>query len=232
MSSIRIGTSGYTYPWNKGKPSPFKWYIDQHFNSVEINASFYRFPTENWIKTWRSTAPGDFTFSIKVHRSVTHYTKLKGTESLELWKRFSNTLELMEDKIDFWLFQMPPNYKYTNENMRTIKAFFESAKLGNNKTVLEFRDPSWWKEVKRIAKMGVVFCSVDAPCLPNDIITTNNAAYLRLHGSKEWYSYLYSEKELDKILTKVKKLKAKKKVIYLNNDHGMLKNGLYLLQRI
>ena len=116
--------------------------------------------------------------------------------------------------------------------MRMMKAFFESAKLANNKTVLEFRDPSWWKEVKRIAKMGVVFCFVDAPCLPNEIITTNNAAYLRLHRSKEWYSYLYSEKELDKILTKVKKLKAKKKVVYLNNDHGMLKNGLYLLQRI
>ena len=79
---------------------------------------------------------------------------------------------------------------------------------------------------KKNCKMGVVFCPVDAPCLPNDIITTNNAAYLRLHGSKEWYSYL------NKILTKVKKLKAEKKVVYLNNDHGMLKNGLYLLQRI
>ena len=137
----------------------------------------------------------------------------------------------MEDKIDFWLFQMPSNFKYTSENMITVKTFFQNARLVNNNTVLEFRDPSWWKEVKRITKIGVVFCSVDAPCLPNEIITTNNAVYLRLHGSKEWYNYLYSEKELDKILRKIKKSKAKKKAIYLNNDHGMLKNGLYLLQR-
>jgi uncharacterized protein YecE (DUF72 family) len=84
--------------------------------------------------------------------------------SLELWKRFSNTLELMKDKIDFWLFQMPYNFKHISENMITVKTFFQC--LVNNKTVLEFRDPTWWKEVKRIEKMGVVFCSVDAPCLP------------------------------------------------------------------
>jgi hypothetical protein len=41
---IRIGTSGYTYSWNKKKPTAFQWYINQGFNSVEINASYYRFP--------------------------------------------------------------------------------------------------------------------------------------------------------------------------------------------
>jgi uncharacterized protein YecE (DUF72 family) len=52
MSSleIRIGTSGYTYSWNKGKFDPFMWYVSQGFNSVEINASFYRFPAESWIR--------------------------------------------------------------------------------------------------------------------------------------------------------------------------------------
>jgi len=41
---IRIGTSGYSYSWNKAKPDAFEWYIVQGFNSVEINYSFYRFP--------------------------------------------------------------------------------------------------------------------------------------------------------------------------------------------
>lgn len=49
----------------------------------------------------------------------------------------------MEDKIDFWLFQMPSNFKYTSENMITAKTFFQNARLVNNKTVIEFRDPSW-----------------------------------------------------------------------------------------
>jgi uncharacterized protein YecE (DUF72 family) len=232
MSMIRIGTSGYTYLWNKAKPSPFKWYVDQHFNSVEINASFYRFPTENWIKTWQTNAPEDFTFSIKVHRSITHYTKHKGARCLELWKRFSETLKPVEDKIDFWLFQMRSNYKYTTDNAETIKAFFEKVRLGNSKVVMEFRDSSWWKEVKRIANLGIVFCSVDAPDLPNRLVSANEAVYLRLHGCKEWYNYVYSEKELHKILSRMKKLRAKKKVIYLNNDHGMLRNGIYLLEHV
>jgi uncharacterized protein YecE (DUF72 family) len=55
---------------------------------------------------------------------------------------------------------------------------------------------------------------------------------LRLHGSTDWYNYLYSEKELNKILKKIKKVKTKRKAIYLNNDHGMLKNGRYLLNNL
>jgi uncharacterized protein YecE (DUF72 family) len=66
LSEIKIGTSSYTYSWNKKKPTPFQWYVNQGFNSVEINASYYRFPTEAWLNTWLSIAPLDhFTFSIK-----------------------------------------------------------------------------------------------------------------------------------------------------------------------
>lgn len=203
--------------------------MNQGFNSVEINASFYRFPTQSWVKTWL-TAPEDFSFSIKVHRSITHYTKLKN-RSLELWNRFRQPLESLEKKIDFWLFQMPSNYKYKQENLEAIRAFFEKTNL-RNKAVIEFRDTSWWKAVKEIANIGIVFCSVDAPGLPHSLMSTNGAVYLRLHGSKEWYNYIYSEKELDNILSRIKKLKADKKMIYLNNDHGMLQNGRYLLKHV
>ncbi len=230
MSSlIGIGTSGYTYFWNEANPTPFKWYINQGFNSVEINASFYRFPSQNWVKTWL-TAPKDFSFSIKVHRSVTHYTRLKN-RSLELWNRFRQSLESLEKKIDFWLFQMPSNYKYKQENLEAIRAFFEKTNL-QNKAVIEFRDSSWWEAVKEITNIGIVFCSVNAPGLPHNLMSTNGAAYLRLHGSTEWYNYIYSEKELDNILSRIKKLKADKKMIYLNNDHGMLQNGRYLLTHV
>ena len=126
---------------------------------------------------------------------------------------------------------MPSNYKYSQGNLEAIRAFFEKTNL-QNKAVLEFRDPSWWKSIKEIANTGIVFCSVNAPRLPHNLIPTNGVIYLRLHGSKDWYNYIYSEKELDKILLEIKKLKANKKVIYLNNDHGMLENGLYLLKHI
>ena len=231
MSVIKIGTSGYTYSWNMRRPSPFQWYVDQGFNSVEINASYYRFPTESWINTWLAAAPEYFTFSIKVNRYITDYTRLKGEKAFQLWNKFSKTLYKINDKIDFWLFKMPPSFKYTSENLETVSKFFSNTQLNNNnKAVLEFRDPSWWKVIDKIENIGVVFCSVDAPGLPRTRVVTNNSVYLRIHGYKEWYRYIYSQTELDTILTSIKKLKADKKAIYLNNDHGMLENGLYLLK--
>ena len=102
----------------------------------------------------------------------------------------------------------------------------------NNKAVIEFRDPSWWTMVDKIEEIGIVFCSVDAPELPRTRIVTNRTIYLRIHGYKKWYQYIYSKTELDTILTTIKKLNADKKAIYLNNDHGMLENGLYLLKKL
>lgn len=233
-STIRIGTSGYTYSWNEKRPSPFTWYVKQGFNSVEINASYYRFPMESWVNTWRAGAPQDFTFSIKVNRSITDYLRLKGDRSLDLWNRFSKTLEGINNKIDFWLFKMPRTFKYTEQNMETVRVFFESSGLTKSthiRAVIEFRDQSWWEAIDRIGDLGIVFCSVDAPGLPRTINATSKSIYLRVHGYEEWYRYIYSQRELDEILTSVLNLNAEKKAIYLNNDHGMLQNGLYLLKQ-
>ena len=73
------------------EPTAFQWYVDQAFDSVEISASYYRFPTESWIDTWLSATPHYFTFSIKVSRYITDYTRLKGQRAAQLWKKFSKT---------------------------------------------------------------------------------------------------------------------------------------------
>lgn len=229
-TDISIGTSGYTYSWNKGGSNKFKWYIDQGFNSVEINGSFYRFPASSWVTKWKSNLPQGFVFSIKVHRAITHYSKLGG-KSIQSWERFKKPLALIEKNISYWLLQMPSNFRFTTENLDKIKNFESKTRLGN-RAVMEFRDSSWWRKqaVEELEALGVAFCSVDAPQLPKKLVTINNTIYLRLHGSTEWYNYLYSEKELNKILTKIRRRKSERNAIYLNNDHGMLNNGLYLLR--
>jgi uncharacterized protein YecE (DUF72 family) len=229
IPSVRIGTSGYSYKWNKGRPTPFTWYVRQGFSSVEINASFYRFPTESWLKTWLN-APTGFTFSIKVHRSITHYMRMK-ERSYELWERFRSLLSPLENNIDFWLFQLPPDYKYSKENLQTIQKFIDRTSL-RSRAVIEFRNRSWWAQINDVKNIGVIFCSVDSPDLPRKLIAANGGLYLRLHGSTKWYNSIYSETELDNILRKIKRLNAHKSAIYLNNDHGMLKNGLYLLKNL
>ena len=173
--NIRIGTSAYTY-WNKAKPSPFEWYINQGFNSIEINYSFYRFPTIGSINVWQMNAPKDFTFSIKVHRSITHYNKLKQPRWIELWERFLKIFEPIENMVDFWLFQMPANFKFRPDNLERVRSFFNCENIiqrivTRKKAVIEFRDSSWWDQLslKEVERTGIVFCSVDAPALPNQI---------------------------------------------------------------
>ena len=83
--------------------------MNEGFNSVEIIASYCRFPNEAWLNTWLSAAPLDyFTFSIKINRSITDFVKLKGERALQLWYKFSNTLDRLKSNIDFWLFKMLP----------------------------------------------------------------------------------------------------------------------------
>jgi len=227
LSRIRVGTSGYSYSWNEGKPTPFQWYLAQGFDTVEINASFYRFPVAGWVKTWLK-APRGFDFAIKVHRSITHYSRLRPS-AIELWKRFHVALQRMEGRIAFWLFQMPGNFTPSPRNVEAVRSFLDRVDLGG-KAVLEFRDPSWWKEKQLCEEARAVFCSVDAPGLPREIIAVNDAVYVRLHGRTEWYSYIYSEKELRALLKKVASCDVERRYIYLNNDHGMIPNGRRLME--
>jgi len=229
VNKIKVGTSGYSYFWNEGMPTPFQWYCKQGFKTVEINASFYRFPPRSWIKTWMK-CPEGFDFSVKVHRSITHYRKLR-FNTIAAWRKFESRFDELKDKIAFWLFQMPPNFMATTENMEIISSFFSALNMGNS-VVVEFRHPSWWDKKEAVKETGATFCSVDAPGLPRDIVSVNDAIYVRLHGREAWYAYVYSEEELKEMIEEIKKQKAHKKYIYLNNDHGMLPNGKFLMQRV
>lgn len=113
---------------------------------------------------------------------------------------------------------MPPNYKYNQENMDRISSFFKDISRpvekdnsnNDNNAVIEFRDSSWWEKqpIKEIEKLGISFCSVDAPSLPRSIIAINGIVY---HGSKSWYIDIYSEKKIDKLLLQIKKAEVSKR---------------------
>jgi uncharacterized protein YecE (DUF72 family) len=126
---------GLYLSWNKGKQNKFKWYIDQGFNSVEINGSFYRYPTENWTRGWKKYSPKKFRFSIKVHRAITHYTRLKGNKSINLWRQFIKSVEPIEDRIAFWLFQMPSTFRFNDENIERLRTFKRNAELNDSHVI-------------------------------------------------------------------------------------------------
>jgi len=122
---VYVGTSGWMYDWN---PDGLDWYVSRSgLNAVELNMSFYRFPYQSQILKWRKTG-ARLSWSIKVHRSITHYYKLS-EKSLSIWDRFYNRFEPMLDLIDFFLFQFPPSLGPSNEFMEKLRVFLKYAEL-------------------------------------------------------------------------------------------------------
>lgn len=217
---IFVGTSGWMYSWNeKGN---FDWYIENSgLNSVELNASFYRFPFENQIKSWAKKGIS-LRWSIKVHRLITHKFKLN-EEAKESFKKFLELFKPMDNLIDFYLFQLPPSFG--PENYEKILKFFEG--FDKERIVIEFRNKKWFDmELEDFGnKNSLLISSIDSPDFQKMIFNIKERIYLRFHGREAWYQYEYCKDELKEIGDIIKKKNPKKVYAYFNNDHSMLKNA-------
>lgn len=221
---IYVGTSGWLYSWNLGKS--LKWYVENSgLNSVELNSSFYRMPSEKQVRSWAEAGRG-LRWAVKVYRGVTHYRKLS-ERALELLRRFLALFRPMEDLIDFYLFQMPPSFKKTAENMSRIEKI---ALLLGERAAFEFRHPSWFTEgvVEWAEGIGAVLVSVDSP-ETSWIVSTRGVVYLRMHGRTFWYSHFYDEEELREVAGRILALGPKKVYVFFNNNHAMLENARSML---
>jgi len=206
---IYIGTSGWMYDWNK--ELSLDWYVkNSGLNAIELNMSFYRFPSKKQIEKWRKYK---IVWSIKVNRLITHIKRLK---DIEAWKMFEELFHDLNPR--FYLFQMPPYFKLNEENLRRVKEF---EKIVGEKMAIEFRDPEWYEKLPDI-KVTVV--SIDSP-IGTYIVNTSGIVYLRIHGRGEWYAYEYNEEELREIAEKVLEKKPKEIYVFFNNNHWMLENA-------
>jgi uncharacterized protein YecE (DUF72 family) len=219
-----IGTSGWIYPHWKGTFYPQelaqrKWfeYYAKKFNTVEINATFYRAFGKETYEKWRGNAPKAFEYVIKMHRIITHRRYLKNVKN-EI-QRAEQSAELLEDKLGVMLLQLPPQMPYEPERLRKALLGFKEPE----KVVVEFRDKKWLtKETFGVLKeLKVAFCSSDAPGIELIDWLTSKIGYIRLHGRDLSYSGCYSKPELKKIAKlaeKMVKMGAKKVYIFFNND--------------
>ena len=167
-----IGCSGFSYKeWReefypKGLAQS-KWfnYYAQHFDTLELNVTFYRFPTLNSLKGWYDKAHEGFSFSAKVPRSITHFKKFEDTERMindfyELLK------EGLKEKMGCVLFQLPGSFAYSEDKLQKMIAQMDYSFTN----VIEFRNEGWWRnDVKQILKKnnGLVF---EAFLIKRDII--------------------------------------------------------------
>ncbi len=219
----KIGCSGFHYKQWKEFFYPPKlpqrlWfqYYSRHFNTLELNSSFYQFPKLPLLKKWYEDSPADFSFSLKVPRLVTHY------------KKFSDTLQLMEDfygiikegldnKIGMVLFQLPPQLHYSEEKLHSI--------INNTNTqfhnAIEFRHASWWNSevYRQLTAKQICFCGISHPStLPNDAVINTDYVYYRFHGVPELYKSLYSIDFIRGVADSLlKRLDVKYAYCYFNN---------------
>jgi len=227
---IYVGTSGWFYSWNKGKN--FTWYIENsQLNAVELNASFYRFPFPNQIKSWAQKGKG-IRFSIKVSRRITHIHRLN-QESYPIWEAFVRLFEPLESLIDFYLFQLPPSF--TPKQFDTLNHFFQSIPQPPYcRFAIEMRNSEWFQEkwIKEMKQIPAVLVSVDSPDLQNKIILSDHIIYIRFHGRTGWYNHNYLSQELEEVADHSCSLKPEKIYAFFNNDHNMLENAQCFYQML
>mgnify|MGYP001772579383 CR=1 FL=1 len=227
MPEVFVGTSGWIYDWNL--EGTLDWYVKfSGLNAVELNASFYRFPYRNQVMGW-SRRGSKLKWSVKVHRSITHTNKMS-SRALDIWFRFHKLFESLEENIDFYLFQLPPNFSCRDELLERIKAFYEETEL-RQRFAIEFRHPSCFTErvVEWGRDLGLTLVSVDSPMI-SWITKTNNNVYLRLHGRGEWYAYEYGYDELKKLAEEVLHVGPERIYVFFNNNHWMLENAKTMLR--
>jgi len=220
-----IGCSGFYYNHWKGLFYPdelpkSKWFsfYAEHFRTLELNVTFYRFPQDSTFEGWYKKTPKDFLFAVKAPRVITHYKKFNDTKEL-MQKYYSKLSKGLQEKLGPILFQLPPSSKYSDELLRNIIDTLDK----NYSNVLEFRHESWWNEevYTELGKHNISFCGMSHPKLPDDVIANTKTLYYRFHGAEELYKSKYSIQKLTAFVNQVKKLKNLEDVfIYFNNDIG------------
>ncbi len=213
-----VGTSGWAYAWNEG--GSLAWYVEvSGLNAVELNMSFYRFPSESAVAAWRDTG-SRLRWSVKVNRSVTH-RHLFNDKAFEVWERFRDRCEPIDDLVDFYLFQAPPRMRDTERML----AFARRTNLGE-RCALEIRNPALLGDDDACRRLSeeVTLVSVDSPDFQKRIFPAERV-YLRVHGRTDWYRHDYSAAELRAIRDAICRVDPGRAYIFFNNDHAMLGNA-------
>ena len=196
---VHIGTSGWHYQHWKGpfypEDLPDGRYLEhylKHFETAEINNTFYRLPEEGTFTRWRDAVPEGFIFSVKASRYITHMKKLKDPE--QPLANFVERIETLGDRLGPVLFQLPPGWRL---NIERLRSFLKALPEGH-RYAFEFRDPSWFGDETGVAlaERGAAFCIYDFEGRQSPRSVTADFVYVRLHGPDGAYQGKYDDTAL------------------------------------
>jgi uncharacterized protein YecE (DUF72 family) len=200
---VLVGTSGYNYPEWRGTFYPEKFstakmleYYAARFNTVEINYTFYRIPTEKLLAGWSAGTPDHFQFTLKAPRRITHDSKLQRCE--DLLQSFCRTARTLGPKLGALLFQLPPTFK---KDVQVLRAFLELLPEGTRAAV-EFRHASWLDQeiYDALRAKNIALCVADSEKLSTPVEITADYGYFRLRDEG------YQQADIEKWAASVRSL--------------------------
>jgi uncharacterized protein YecE (DUF72 family) len=207
MGTIFSGTSGWAY--STWKPSfypaklasaKFLGYYASRLNSVELNYTFRRFPTEKLLAGWTEATHTDFRFAVKAHQSITHVKRLR--DALSPAVKFLSSLQPFEDagRLGPVLFQLPPFLKCDLDLLKDFVAGLPR----RMRFAFEFRHPSWFCDevFAALRTAGIALCQAESDKLETPDVQTSDFSYFRLRKAS------YSTKDLKALIQKVRDLAA------------------------
>jgi uncharacterized protein YecE (DUF72 family) len=199
--TVHIGTSGWSYRhWDgvlypPGTPPGDRLAIYvKHFRTVELNASFYRWPRTDTFAGWRRRLPEGFQLSVKAPRVLTHAKKLAAPE--EWLGRIATGLEALGDRRCVLLVQLGPAQARDDARLEHFLGLLPRWL----RTTVEFRHPSWLDEAvfDILQRHGAAYCVMSGAKLPCVLRATAPFVYVRLHGpdAEHLYAGSYPEDDL------------------------------------
>ena len=222
MGRLIVGTSGFTYKdWEgrfypKGTGRKKLEYYSQHFNAVEINATFYRTMKSSVISGWYERTPDDFYFVLKAPRYITHMKKLVDCEDRVL--SFVEQATLLGEKLYCILLQLPPSFKKDIGKLENFVKILPNT----TKWAVEFRHKSWFdKDVYQLLnRHNIAFVIQSSPVFEPLDIRTADFSYIRFHGISNWYYHNYTPQEISGAAEIAKRhLKLGDVLAFFNNDY-------------
>jgi uncharacterized protein YecE (DUF72 family) len=236
---VHIGTSGWHYkhwcgPFYEEKLSPAKMlpvYL-RHFDTVEINNSFYRLPSGETFRCWRECTPRGFCFAVKASRFITHMKKLKDPQNA--LEKFLPRAEELKDKLGPILFQLPPKWMVNAERLQE----FLAALPRRHQYAFEFREPSWHTDrvYDILRRHNASFCIFELNGFQSPEPVTADFTYVRLHGPGGAYQGSYAAETLREWARKIEAWSPRLREIYVYFDNDQAgyaaQNALQLKQLV
>jgi uncharacterized protein YecE (DUF72 family) len=242
VAEVRIGCSGWNYAhWRNGvfyppRLPPRRWlaFYAEHFDTVEVNATFYRLPRPSAVEGWVEQTPPDFLSAVKMSRYVTHVRRLRGLEeSLPLFYERIDPL-VRSSKLGPILWQLGPNFRRDDERLASALAL-----VPPGRHAWEFRHESWFVEpvYELLRAHAAALVIGHHPKRPFQALElTADWTFLRFHHGARGRNGNYSERELEEWARHIEGWRDDGADVYayFNNDWNgyAIRNGLWLRRRL